>query len=603
MNSANSQRHRSKPSRQVAHSPVILKTKDNRAAKDSKSESRPQPSSPGLPLPLNNSRSTSAPSPVKRPTPIQLKRTRQGHGGFSLSETVIAAAAGAVLITGGAIALRTISSSMQHSGDLNSLRTSATSGMRLLRSEVQRSLYLVVGGGSHDSERDYTDLNDPNHPEYAASISECKALAGGAVFNPMFGLKMAELNTPVIYGLGLSQNGNTYALIRCGAPLNTDGHYETEQPTLAPILENIGKIPCTKPAGSSCAAPKNSQGKEMTLAEIAAAVDTTLSVNPANEDLDNRSKPATYLQPAIAIKTDKIRKLLKLVDPTDSSDAISFSFLEIPGGTSDAMVDLDMIAYARADKVARTDAYYSVMNGDTASASEPTTLSGCTGSSCSFYGIPVTNNAIALIVDGSGSMSSCITWGSTYNSTTRVYYNGSSYISTKRNCLVTRMESLQNELRNLLMSLPSTVNISIQAFSSPGYLNHRVWMNGDLVPLADTNRTSALAFVNSLSSGDVTRWGGTSPWSTLDKAFANSNTKSIYFMTDGDPNNDRNGGSWSSFDFQPTANTYLGMNNSRSIKLVANTVSIGQDSPWLKLISDGASGTYKVVNQAYTTVN
>ena len=56
-------------------------------------------------------------------------------------------------------------------------------------------------------------------------------------------------------------------------------------------------------------------------------------------------------------------------------------------------------------------------------------------------------------------------------------------------------------------------------------------------------------------------------------------------------------------DFQPTANTYLGMNNSRSIKLVANTVSIGQDSPWLKLISDGASGTYKVVNQAYTTVN
>ena len=533
---------------------------------------------------------------MKRPTPNQLKQTHQGNGGFSLSETVIAAAAGAVLITGGAIALRTISSSMQHSGDLSSLRTSATSGMRLLRSEVQRSLYLVVGGGSHDSERDYTDLNDPNHPEYAASISECKALAGSAVFNPMFGLKMAELNTPVIYGLGLAQNGNSYALIRCGAPINTDGHYETEQPTLATILENIGKIPCTKPAGSSCDAPKNSQGKEMTMAEIAAAVDTSL-------DSNNRSKLATYLQPALAIQTDTIRKLLKLVDPTDPSDVISLSFLQIPGGTSDATVDLDMIAYARADKVARTDAYYSVMSGDTASASEPTALSGCTGSSCSFYGIPVTNDAIALIVDGSGSMSSCITWGSTYNSTARLYYNGSSYISTKRNCLVTRMESLQNELRNLLMSLPSTVNISLQAFSSPGYLNHRVWMNGDLVPLTDTNRTSALAFVNSLSSGDVTRWGGTSPWSTLDKAFANSNTKSIYFMTDGDPNLDRNSGSWTTADFQPTANTYLGVNNSRSIRLVVNTVSIGQDSPWLKLISDGASGTYKEVNQAYTTVN
>jgi hypothetical protein len=106
--------------------------------------------------------------------------------------------------------------------------------------------------------------------------------------------------------------------------------------------------------------------------------------------------------------------------------------------------------------------------------------------------------------------------------------------------------------------------------------------------------------VNSLSSGDVKRWGGTSPWATLDKAFANSSAKSIYFMTDGDPNNDRNGNAWSSADFQPTANTYLGINNGRSLKLIVNTVSIGQDSPWLKLISDSASGTYKMVNQAYT---
>jgi hypothetical protein len=43
------------------------------------------------------------------------------------------------------------------------------------------------------------------------------------------------------------------------------------------------------------------------------------------------------------------------------------------------------------------------------------------------------------------------------------------------------------------------------------------------------------------------------------------------------------------------------MNNGRTIKLIVNTVSIGQDSPWLKLISDSASGTYKMVNQAYTT--
>ena len=431
-------------------------------------------------------------------------------------------------------------------------------------------------------------------------MDKCKELAdnGNGVFNPMFGLKMAELNTPVIYGLGLSQNGNDYALIRCGAPLNSDGRYETEEVTLATILENIGKIPCTK-ITSTCDTPKNNLGKDMTLAEIAAAVDTSLDTN-------NRSKPATYLQPALAIQTDAIRKLLKLVDPTDTTsdptNLISSSFLEIPGGTSNANVNLDMVAYARADKVARDDAYYNVMNGDTSSPSNPQTLSGCTGSSCSFYGIPVTSNAIQLIVDGSGSMSACIAWGTTTNSKSRVYYNGSSYSTTKRNCLVTRMESLQNELRNLLMSLPGTARISLQAFSSPGYLNHRSWMNGNLVELTESNRTSALAFVNGLSAGDVTRWGGTMPWPTLDKAFANLTAQSIYFMTDGDPNNDRNGGSWSSADFQPTANTYLGINNGRAIKLTVNTVSIGQDSPWLKLLSDGAIGTYKLVNQAYTAV-
>jgi hypothetical protein len=128
-------------------------------------------------------------------------------------------------------------------------------------------------------------------------------------------------------------------------------------------------------------------------------------------------------------------------------------------------------------------------------------------------------------------------------------------------------------------------------------------MKGDMTPLTDVNRTSALAFVNSLSTGDVTRWGGTIPWNALDKGFANSSAKTIYFMTDGDPNYDRNGGGWTTADMLSTANTYLGMNNARSVRLIVNTVSIGQDSAWLKLISDGASGAYKLVNQAYTAVN
>jgi len=521
-------------------------------------------------------------------------RHPQSSAGYSLSETVVAVAAGAMLITAGAAGLRTISSSMQHSSDLSSLRANATSGMRMLRSEVQRSLYMIVKGGTHDSERDYTNLDNADHPEYASVVAQCKALRGTGSFNPMFGMKMAELNTPVIYGLGLAKNGLNYALIRCGPPLNADGRYETEDLVLAPVLENIGTIPCME-ADGTCELPKNNSGQPMTLSQIVDSVDTSL-------DSNNRSQFSRYMEPALAIQTDPIRKMLKLVDPTEAIDGLVASFLQLPGGRSEATVELSMMAYARADKMVRTDAYYQMMDGDPDATTSPETLSGCTGSTCSFYGIPVNSDSLQIIVDGSGSMSSCITWGTTTNSAHRTYFNGTSYMSTRRNCLVTRMESLQNELRNLLTSLPSTTTISLQAFSSPGYLNHRAWMNGSMMPLTDSNRSRALSFVNSLSSGDVTRWGGTSPWSTLDKAMGMTSAKSLYFMTDGDPNNDRNGGSWTTTDYQPTASTYLSMNNSRTTRLAINTVSIGQDSIWLKLISDGASGVYKVVNQAYTAV-
>lgn len=531
--------------------------------------------------------------------PFPSKRTRtsrpQQSAGYSLTETVVAVAAGAILITAGVAGLRTISSSMQHSSQLSTLRSNASSGMRMLRSEVQRSLYLLVKGGTHDSERDYTDLDNVDQPQYALTVSKCEALSGSASFTPMFGMKMAELNTPVIYGLGLSKSGLNYALIRCGPPLNADGRYETEDLILASVLENIGALPCQELDGT-CDLPVDTNGKPKSLSEIIDSVDTRL-------DSNNRSHPGRYLEPAIAIQTDPIRKMLKLVDPTEENDRIVSSFLQIPGSKNDASVEINLMAYARADKVLRPDAYYGVMNGDPEATTTPLALSGCTGSTCSFYGIPVNTSSIQIIVDGSGSMSSCITWGTTTNASSRTYFNGSSYMSTKRNCLVTRMESLQNELRNLLTSLPSSASISLQAFSSPGYLNHRSWMNGSLMPLTDSNRSSSLLFVNSLSSGDVTRWGGTSPWSTLDKAMAATGARSLYFMTDGDPNSDRNGGSWTMADFQPIANTYLNMNNSRTERLTINTVSIGQDSVWLKLISDGASGVYKMVNQAYTAVN
>lgn len=511
--------------------------------------------------------------------------------GLGLTETIVAVLGGALLITATAIGVRTISTAIHRNEDLTSMRSATGNGLRLLRSEVQRSLYLIVKGGTHDLDRDYTNMDDINHPEYKAAIDQCIALKGASVFTPVFGIKMAELNTPVIYGLGLSKSGQGYALLRCGPALNLDGRYETEDILLSSILENIAPVPCLDSTGQ-CVAPKDPQGNELSLAQIVQSLNTTLTA-------DNRSPLATYRQPAFAIETDPLRKLIKIADPTVATDSINYSFVTMPqAGNNPPAVDLSFIAYARADKVARTDAYYEAMQGDANTNSNDSPLAGCSGSNCSFYGIPVTSNSLQFILDGSGSMSACIVWGTT-SGASRTYFNGSNYSSTRKNCLLTRMESLQTEMRNILTSLPATTKISIQAFSSSGYLNHRNWNSGNLLELTDANRASAISFVNSLSAGDVTRWGGTKPWDSLDKAVLNPDAKAVYFMTDGDPNNDRNGGSWTSGDFQPTATYYLGKNNARTSKLAINTISVGQNSPWLQLISSGSTGTYKMVNQAY----
>ena len=514
---------------------------------------------------------------------------RSKLNGFTLTEAMVAAVTTMVVVGGAAMGMRSLNSAIRESGDLSGLRSNALTGTRLLRSEVQRSLYLIVRGGSYEDERGYTDMENGAYPEYQASINDCAAIQSGRTFNPFFGMKMAELDTPVVYGLGTANNGMNYSLIRCGPPLSADGRYETESVILSTVLEGIGTIPCDDPSGQ-CPRPTNKEGKQLEIAEIAANLDTTLLS-------DNSSGLRSYMEPAIAIQTDSYRKLLKIIDPTTESDAINYSFLHNPGGKGGSQVDLDLIAYARADKVSRTDDFYTVRTGDSGLVDDPDPITTCQGNNCSFYGIPVNTNSVQLVVDGSGSMSACVAWGNTRSSTKRIFFNGRKYFRTRRNCLVTRMESLQSELRNLLNSLPASANVSLQAFSSPGYLNHRNWKDGQLVALTPANLSSALAFVNSLSEGRVTRWGGTHPWDALNKAFRNDSANSIYFLTDGQPNRDPNGGYWSTRDYNRTADRYVAMNNNRNDQLAVNTVSIGLHSPWMEMMSNGASGSYKLVNQ------
>ena len=170
--------------------------------------------------------------------PVKIRQS----AGFTLPEIIVSVLAGSLLIAGGAMAMRSVNSSMKASGQIASLRSSAITGLRLLRSEAQRSLHLMVKGGSVEPDQAFTDLDNSL---YSVAMDDCRGLSEDKkkVFNPIFGMRMAELNQPVIYGLGMAQNNVNYALLRCGPALSGDGRYEVENVVLSAVLENIGITP------------------------------------------------------------------------------------------------------------------------------------------------------------------------------------------------------------------------------------------------------------------------------------------------------------------------------------------------------------------------
>ena len=86
------------------------------------------------------------------------------------------------------------------------------------------------------------------------------------------------------------------------------------------------------------------------------------------------------------------------------------------------------------------------------------------------------------------------------------------------------------------------------------------------------------------------------PWDTLDDAFRDNLTDTIYFLSDGKPNKDRSGYQWSSDDYDSIAEHYAALNVARvnagdkSIKL--NSTSVGLDSEWMQILSSKTSGEY-----------
>ena len=558
--------------------------------------------------------------------------------GFGMSEAVVAAGACILLIGASALALRSTQTLVDRSESKASLRQNTTNGLKLLRSEVERSLHILV----HNSEatQDKENRTDLANEQYQATLKKCGSIVHQTkAFRPVFGVKIAEINTPIIYGLSVSSSNNGYALMRCGVPLDLDGRYDDDKGInalfLTKAIDDIGSMGCSNPEGD-CKHPTNSKGDIKGLNEIIKDLDVNFT--------EDKTPIRTFKQPALRVETDSTRKLVKFIDPNPNNDPKLFeatSYLETKSDSRTiTQYPLYLAAFARADK--RIEQYgnqphYHFPSRGNLGGFDPRCRDGicldsrknaisikCHKDHChpnvtsdhshgevinTTYFLNVRSKRIRFLVDGSGSMSACILWGSKgYPGKYRWYWfpvgvDGlGRYKPTRRHCALTRMESLQIELTNLLTALPSDTKISIQSFSSEGYRNHKVWNKSrDGLVMIGNNGVleSAMIFVNSLDNGDPRRWGGTYPWNGLDVSFQDNETDTLYFLTDGRPNRNRNGNWWKDNDYDHTINHYLDSNKRRKQILKTNTISIGLSSPWMEELSINTYGNYHQIDKSF----
>ena len=531
--------------------------------------------------------------------------------GFSLSETLIALAAGTLVIGGGATALQSMQTLIQNNGDKTAQRQNIANGVRLMRSEIERSLHTLVSGTPPNEELAYTDLG-----QYTEAIDFCRKKSleeNEGSFIPLFGLKMADVTgQPVIYGLSEGSSSRTFSVKRCGTQLGLDGRYDnSKDPFVASVIDGVGMMPCinydTKEGKCLDKAPEIPEQDDIKPGEITATdILNYLAEDPGKNyyfDVNNENKTAarSYLEPAFRFATDENRKLIRVISPMDCDDSdpnqvcVDSTTINVSGSSeSGSQEALTLTAYARADKrLVTSDESASTLGGD--------------------WFRDVNSKHVRFLVDGSGSMSACMAWSYKANGelemgdTSRIFhtpkddplYDNSSYESSRAICHETRMERLQSELTELLLQLPGDTKISLEVFSTSGGENNRQWersANG-LVSLGDgDNRDSALAFVQSLDDPVAYTWGGTDPWAGLQRSFDDFEADSLYFLSDGLPTERlsiSDGSDASYYNNYITASSYFSSQNANREKpLTVHSTAVKLNSEWMKELSDQTSGNY-----------
>ena len=395
------------------------------------------------------------------------KYKRTGEKGFSLTESLIALMVGTMIIAAAGFAMRSTQSLIKGSGEKANQRQNITNGLRLLRSEVERSLYLMFNGPLPNDEMANTDLSqldDGNqhllqycrilaagkngnlslHPDLPQGGSKQQSIDGQTTsvsydahpsmveessldpdgnpinltdpkgrdlhskFIPVFALPMDDVDLPVVYGLTTRGNNRTFTLSRCGTPLRMDGTYdEAKPPFISTVLDGIGMVPCTKHE-------QNAEGK--CLSEIpdssSASGFKAASAVTAEDMLDLLYQQSDYgydIQSA-----DNRSPSRHFLEPAFRIETDSFrklvrftSPMDCTGGNTDCP----------------TDSFTEILSASRSLSNQPLLMTAFAradkniaagqkkqASVSSNWFRNVSSKRVRFLVDGSGSMGACMVW-------------------------------------------------------------------------------------------------------------------------------------------------------------------------------------------------
>lgn len=464
--------------------------------------------------------------------------------GFSLTEVMVGVAICALVVGAAAIALQSSLRTIRGSSSLSLGRDSNATGLALLRSDVVGGTQLLFRQGSS------TDSDNLDGSRFQADMDACQALAGSTTFNPVFGIIPQNTDSPpVIYGLGLGLNGTTYSLRRCGSSVGG-----SSTPVLSTVIEGIAPVPCGD-GRSACPSPRlDANGSASDLAAKLEALSNTLGA-------DNTSPSRTEREPAFRFRTDASHRQLELIDATAVSDGIDSSFTSAdPTGVS-LRVPLYMTARVQSKE---------------SSPDPPSPPASC--STISLYGLPICGSRVYFILEGSESMGTCIV------------------SMSPSTCLSTRMQIMQEQMRRILRKLPDTTMVLLVAYSGTGGINNRSWP-ANRVPVmigSSGNRVDAITFIESLDDKNPRLWGADgNPWDAMDLAYNDPLAEAVFLIADDNPDVGYNRKQWNNGNSPRDAvDAFEKINTRRSKPLPFDSIAIGSDIDWQRLLSLATSGTY-----------